>query len=255
MAVLDLFRLDDRVAFVTGAGRGLGKAIATGMAEAGARVALVDIELDVAEQAAGELKAAGHQVVALQANVAKRDEVDAAVAEAKRALGDPVNVLVNNAGVVRAAMIHKMTPEQWSEVLDVHCTGAFNCLQAVVGDMMERSFGRVISLTSSGGLAGAIGQINYGTAKAGLMGFTFSAARELARYNILANAIAPVANTRMTETVRNNPQWYQAAIDRIPLRRWAEPEEVAPAAVFLASPAANFITGHVLTVDGGQLMR
>jgi 3-oxoacyl-[acyl-carrier protein] reductase len=255
MAVLDLFRLDDRVAFVTGAGRGLGRAIATGMAEAGARVAVVDVELPVAEEVAAELTRAGHGAIALQADVSKRDQVDVAVAKAKQAFGDPVNVLVNNAGVVRAAMIRNMTPEQWDEVMAVHCTGAFNCLQAVVDDMIERKFGRIISLTSSGGLSGAIGQINYGTAKAGLMGFTFSAARELARYNILANAIAPVANTRMTETVRNNPEWYQQAIDRIPLRRWAEPEEVAPAAVFLASPAANFITGHVLTVDGGQLMR
>jgi 3-oxoacyl-[acyl-carrier protein] reductase len=255
MGVLDLFRLDGRVAFVTGAGRGLGKAIATGMAEAGARVAVVDVELDVARETAGELEKAGCKAIALQADVSKPDQVRAAVAKTKESFGDPVDVLVNNAGVVRAAMIHKMTSEQWDEVMDVHCKGAFNCLQAVVGDMMERKFGRIISLTSSGGLAGAIGQINYGTAKAGLMGFTFSAARELARYNILANAIAPVANTRMTETVRNNPEWYQAAIERIPLRRWAEPEEVAPAAVFLASPAANFITGHILTVDGGQLMR
>jgi len=255
MTVLDLFRLDGRVAFVTGAGRGIGRAIAEAMGDAGARVAVVDVDAEVATEVATKMVDRGLQAIGLACDVSKVDEVDSAVAAVTREFGLGPNVLVNNAGVVRAAMIQKMTMEQWNEVLAVHCTGAFNCLRAVLDGMKSQGFGRMISLTSSGGLAGTIGQINYGTAKAGLMGFTFSAAKELARYNILSNAIAPLANTRMTEAVRNNPEWYNKYIEAIPLRRWAEPEEVAPAAVFLASPAANFITGHILTVDGGQLMR
>jgi len=255
MTVLDQFRLDGRVAFVTGAGRGIGRAIAEAMGEAGAQVGVVDVDADVANEAATEMVGRGLKAIGVVADVSRVDQVESAVAAVTKEFGLSPNVLVNNAGVVRAAMIHKMTMEQWNEVLTVHCTGAFNCLRAVLDGMKSQGFGRMISLTSSGGLAGTIGQINYGTAKAGLMGFTFSAAKELARYNILCNAIAPVANTRMTETVRNNEDLYNKYIEAIPLRRWAEPEEIAPAAVFLASPAANFITGHILTVDGGQLMR
>ena len=255
MTVIDQFRLDDRVAFVTGGGRGLGRAIAQAMGEAGAKVGIIDIDSDVAEQAASEMKGEGLSAVGISADVTKVEDVEAAVVTVTREFGVSPNVLVNNAGIVRAAMISKMTMEQWNEVLAVHCTGAFNCLRAVLDGMKTQGFGRMITLTSSAGLAGTIGQINYGTAKGGLVGFTFSAAKELARYNILCNAIAPVANTRMTETVRNNEAWYNKYVEAIPLHRWAEPEEVAPAAVYLASPAANFITGHILPVDGGQLMR
>jgi 3-oxoacyl-[acyl-carrier protein] reductase len=147
-----------------------------------------------------------------------------------------------------------MTFEQWSSVLQVHQNGCFNCLQSVVGPMMERGRGRVINLTSSVGLMGSLGQINYGTAKAGIAGFTRCAARELARYNVLVNAIAPVANTRMTQAVKENAAMYARSMERIPLRRWAEPEEIAPTAVFLASPASAFITGQVISVDGGSFM-
>jgi 3-oxoacyl-[acyl-carrier protein] reductase len=255
MPVLDQFRLDGRVAFVTGAGRGLGRAIAEAMAEAGAQVGVVDVDADVASDAAKEMVGRGLKAVGIGADVSDAAQVEAAVAAVTKAFGLSPNVLVNNAGVVRAAMIDKMTIEQWNEVLDVHCTGAFNCLRAVLDGMKSQGFGRMITMVSSAGLVGTIGQINYGTAKGGLVGFTFSAAKELARFNILANAIAPVANTRMTETVRNNEKWYNKYIEAIPLHRWAEPEEVAPAAVFLASPASSFITGHIVTVDGGQLMR
>jgi 3-oxoacyl-[acyl-carrier protein] reductase len=252
--VLDQFRIDGRIAFVTGSGRGIGQAIVRALAEAGAAVAVADVDLEVAEETASGIRSTGGRAIAVGTDVTRRDSVDAAVATAVAELGGPVDILVNNAGAIAPAMLHKMTFEQWSSVLQVHQNGCFNCLQSVVGPMMERGRGRVINLTSSVGLMGSLGQINYGTAKAGIAGFTRCAARELARYNVLVNAIAPVANTRMTQAVKENAAMYARSMERIPLRRWAEPEEIAPTAVFLASPASAFITGQVISVDGGSFM-
>jgi 3-oxoacyl-[acyl-carrier protein] reductase len=242
--------LAGKVAIVTGAGQGIGAAVAHAYAAQGAHVAVVDWNAEGGERIAGEIRAAGGKAVAHKCDVSDRAGVDAMVAAVVSDLG-PIDVLVNNAGITRTAMLHKMTPHQWDQVLAVHLTGSFNCLQAVVGSMIERKRGWIINTVSTAGILGTIGQINYGSAKAGLIGFTKSAARELARYNILVNAVAPGAATPMTETIRTDERFKDRMIERIPLGRWAEPQELAPVFVFLASAGASYVTGQIVGADGG----
>ena len=244
-------QLAGKVAIVTGAGQGLGAAIARAYAREGALVAVVDVQPHAAEQVARELQAQGAQALGLACNVADAQQVQTMVEAVHRAWGK-VDILVNNAGITRTAMLHKMTAQQWQEVLAVHLTGGFNCLQAVVGGMMERQYGRLIFVTSAAGVLGTIGQINYSAAKAGILGMAKSAAKELARYNITSNAIAPGAATPMTETIRTDERFKEKYLDRIPLGRWAQPEEVAPVFVFFASDASSYVTGQVVAADGGM---
>lgn len=244
-------QLSGKVAIVTGAGQGLGAAIARAYAQEGALVAVVDVQHHAAEQVALELQAHGAQALALSCNVADATQVQTMVEAVHRAWGK-VDILVNNAGITRTAMLHKMTAQQWQDVLAVHLTGSFNCMQAVVGGMMERQYGRLIFVTSAAGVLGTIGQINYSAAKAGILGMAKSAAKELARYNITSNAIAPGAATPMTETIRTDERFKEKYLDRIPLGRWAQPEEVAPVFVFFASDAASYVTGQVVAADGGM---
>ena len=217
-------QLKGRTAIVTGAAQGIGHAIAR--------------RLQVAELP----------------KCTRRQDVDAMGAAARQHLG-PVDILVNNAGITRPAMLHKMEQSQWDTVLAVHLTGSFNCLQAVAPDMIERRYGRIVNVTSTAGLLGTIGQVNYSAAKAGIVGLTLSAARELARHNVTVNAIAPGAATPMTETIRTDERFRDKYLDRIPLGRWAEPAEIAPVFVFLASDAASYVTGQVLAADGGMTIR
>ncbi|PIQ52306.1 MAG: 3-oxoacyl-ACP reductase [Comamonadaceae bacterium CG12_big_fil_rev_8_21_14_0_65_59_15] len=244
-------QLKNRIAIVTGAGQGIGAAVAMAYAREGAKVAVIDMNSAAAQEVANGINAAGGTALAVACNVALRAQVDAMAAQVTQAWGR-VDILVNNAGITRTAMLHKMTQDQWQDVLAVHLSGSFNCLQAVVGGMMERRYGRIIFVTSAAGVLGTIGQINYSAAKAGVLGMTKSAAKELARYNITANAIAPGAATPMTETIRTDERFKDKYLDRIPLGRWAEPQEIAPVFLFFASDASSYVTGQIVAADGGM---
>ncbi|HKI43412.1 MAG TPA: 3-oxoacyl-ACP reductase FabG [Mycobacterium sp.] len=246
-------RLADRVAVVTGGGQGLGRAIAIRYAAEGARLAVVDINESSAQSVADEITANGGKAIAVACDVSERSAVNEAAARIAGELGT-ITVLVSNAGVTRPAMLWKMTDEQWSTVLDIHLNGAFYWLQAVVPGMQEAKKGHIIFTTSSAGINGTIGQINYASAKAALLGMTRSAARELAAYNIVVNAVAPAAATPMTENLRSNEKLNDNYLQRIPLKRWADPKEIAGTYVFLASDDADYMTGQVLAIDGGLVM-
>ncbi len=246
--------LKDKVAIITGAGQGIGAAIAQAYAQEGAKVAVIDMNGEAADSMAADIRLAGGTARGFVCNVAQRESVDKMVTAVVSEWGR-IDILVNNAGITRTAMLHKMTQEQWQQVIDVHMNGSFHCLQAVVGGMIERKYGRIINVTSTAGLLGTIGQINYSAAKAAIAGMTKSAAKELGRHGITVNAIAPGAATPMTEVIRTDERFKEKYLERIPLGRWAEPNEVAPAFVFLASDWASYITGQILAVDGGLTIR
>ena len=239
---------------VTGAGQGLGAAIARAFAADGAPVVLVDVGAEAVEAVAGEIVAAGGKALATTADV--RDE-DAVQAVADRCFGEfgPPAVWVNNAGISRPAMLHKMSFEDFSSVLAVHVHGTFLGTRVAARQMIEsQSGGVILNVTSSAGLQGTIGQINYSAAKGAITAMTKSAAKELARHGIRVNAVAPVAATPMTAKIRTDQKLQERYLANIPLGRFAEPDEVSSAFRYLASPAASYITGQVLCIDGGLYM-
>jgi 3-oxoacyl-[acyl-carrier protein] reductase len=246
-----MFRLEDRSALVTGAGGGIGAAVARAFAAAGARVLVTDIDEEAARRTAESIGGkAEHAVLDVRDPAA----AEAAVRQASGLGGGRLNVLVNNAGAIAPAMFENLTDESFRRVIEIHLIGSFVCSRAAAPLLPEDGTGRIINVTSAAGLVGTIGQANYGAAKAGIIGLTKSLAKELARRHVCVNAIAPLAATAMTETLRTNEKFAASSLARIPLGRWAEPEEIAGTFVFMASDAASYVTGQVLPVDGGMVM-
>ena len=245
-------RLKDRIALVTGSSRGVGRAIALAYATEGAKVM---VNYTSNEKAAKEVVEAiqkmGSQAVAVKADVAKKVEAEALVKATVDHFGG-IDILVNNAGFTRPAMMTKMTEQQWDEVVDLHLKGAFLCTQAAAQHMIAKNRGKIINITSVAGVVGTVGQINYSAAKGGVISMTKSMARELARYNICANVISlGIVTTDMSEKITTDEKLKEVYMNRILLKRFAEPEDVTPAFVFLASDEGNYITGQLICVDGG----
>ena len=245
--------LQGRTAIVTGAGQGIGEAVARRLSHDGARVAVVDINGTAADRVALSISEDSGTAKGFQCDVSSPSEVERCYGQIVSNLGTP-DVLVSNAGISRAAMSWKMTDEQWRTVIDVHVNGGYYWAQQVIPTMIENKWGRILVTTSAAGILGSIGQVNYSTAKAGLLGFVRSLAKELGKYNVLVNAIAPAAATPMTELIRTNTKFSDKYLEEVPLRRWAEPEEIAGIYAFLASEDASYITGQTFAVDGGRTM-
>lgn len=248
-------KLEGRVAVVTGGGRGIGRAICLGYAEEGADVIVNYATRDQpALEVVERIKGLGRNAVAVKGNVALKADADRIVQTAIDHFGK-IDILVNNAGATRPAMLHKMTEDQWDEVVDIHLKGPFLCIQAAAKFMMEKKYGRIINVTSVAGLVGTKGQINYSAAKGGILSLTKSAARELAGFGITVNVISlGIVSTEMTEKIRTDPKLQEIYMGRILLGRFAEPEEVVPAFIFFASEDSRYITAQLLCVDGGYGM-
>ncbi|CAN5739429.1 3-oxoacyl-[acyl-carrier-protein] reductase [soil metagenome] len=245
--------LTDKVAIITGASRGIGKAAAMALAQAGAKVVVnYARSSDAADAVVAAISEAGGEAIALQADVSKADQVDAMVKATMDKFGR-IDVLVNNAGITRDTLLLRMKPEDWQAVIDLNLTGVFLCTRAVSKIMLKQRSGRIINISSVAGLMGNPGQANYSAAKAGVIGFTKTIAKELAPRGITANAVAPgFIATDMTEDLKNTEE----ILKYIPLGRYGQPEEVAGLIRFLAAdPAAAYITGQVMNVDGGMVMQ
>jgi len=245
-------RLEGKAAVVTGGGRGIGRAVCLAFAREGADVV---VNFASKEQPAQEVVAMiekmGRRAITVKGNVAVKSDAEMIIKTCVDQFGK-IDILVNNAGATRPSMLYKMTEEQWAEIIDIHLKGPFLCIQAASKYMMEQKYGKIINVTSAAGISGTKGQINYSSAKGGIIALTKSAARELAGYGITVNVVSPgYVSTEMTEKIRTDPKLREIYMGRILLGRFAEPEEVAPTFVFLASDEANYITGQLICVDGG----
>jgi 3-oxoacyl-[acyl-carrier protein] reductase len=245
-------KLAGKVAIVTGAAQGIGKAVAMLLARNGADIVVSDINLEKAEETAREIESIGVKAMALKVNVASLDVVE----QMTRAILDKfgkIDILVNNAGITRDKLILRMTEEDWDAVLDVNLKGTFHCTKTVVRHMAKQRSGKIVSIASVVGEMGNAGQVNYAASKAGVIGLTKTIAREFAQRGINVNAIAPgYIETPMTEGL---PEKVKEELKRlIPMERLGKPEDIAEAVLFLVSEESNYITGHVLKVNGGIYM-
>ena len=256
-------RLQDKACIVTGAGRGIGRAIALAFADQGARVVVNDADQAAAEAVVKEIAEVGGTAVPEASPIGTMDAAEAVLGAALEAFG-AVDVLVNNAGILRDRMTHKMSEDEFDQVIRVHLKGTWACGRAAIqhwrplakeetGTGSERHR-KIINVTSASGLMGSVGQSNYAAAKMGIVGLTKTWAKELGALRINVNAIAPAALTAMTEPLLEDPDAAEWRLARFALGRYGAPEEIAPAFVFFASDEANYITGQVLCVDGGLVI-
>jgi len=245
--------VEGKVALVTGASRGIGRSIAIALGQKGVKVAVNYAGNEGrAQEVVDVIKAAGSEAFAVQCDVADADAVQDTVTQVITTFGS-IDILVNNAGITKDNLIMRMKEEDWDEVINTNLKGVFNTTKAVTRPMMKQKQGKIINITSSGGIIGNAGQANYVAAKAGVIGLTKTTARELASRNITANAIAPgYIATEMTESL---PEDVKASIlSQITLARFGDPDDIAKVALFLASDASDYMTGQIICVDGGMVM-
>lgn len=246
--------LENQVALVTGASQGIGRAIALALARAGARIAVnyYPNQIDKASQVVDEIKSLGRECIMVGADVSNKVDVEAMIAQVMEHFGS-LDILVNNAGITRDQLLLRMRDEDWHSVLNTNLTGVFYCSRAALKPMLKNKRGRIINIASVVGLTGNAGQANYAAAKAGVIGFTKSLAREVASRGITVNAIAPgYIETELTGKISD--QAKEGFLKSIPLGRPGRPEDVAAAVVFLASHCADYITGQTINVDGGMVL-
>lgn len=248
-------RFAGRVAFVTGGSRGIGKGIAELFAEEGAKVAIIDLNEEALSETANEFREKGYEVYTKVANVVDAEQVEAVAKEIHDTFGS-IDILINNAGVIRDNLLFKMTDSDWQTVMDVHLKGSFNAARAVQKYMVEQKYGRIINISSTSAL-GNRGQANYAAAKAGLQGFTKTLAIELGRYGITANSVAPgFIETDMTKATAERigipfEKLIEASVSQIPVGRSGKPADIANAVAFFADEKSSFVNGQVIYVAGG----
>jgi 3-oxoacyl-[acyl-carrier protein] reductase len=244
--------MDKRTAFITGASRGIGRACAIALANAGVRVVVAARNKEKLEEAAAEVRAAGTEAFVVEIDLGSAESIKAAFATASKEFGR-IDILVNNAAITRDGLALRMKPDDWEAVLRTNLTGSFLCIQQVLQGMMRERWGRIINISSVVAECGNAGQANYVASKAGLIGLTKSLAQEMASRNVTVNAVAPgFIDTDMTAVLP--AELKENLLSRIPLKRLGRPEDVAAAVRFLASDDAGYITGHVLDVNGGMYM-
>jgi len=245
-------RLEGKVALITGGARGIGQAIGMAFAKEGSEIVVADVNLEIAQKTASEIEALGRKALALDMDVTNYEKVEEGINKILDKFGK-VDILVNNAGITKDNLLLRMSQAEWDAVINVNLKGTFNCIRAVCRPMVKQRSGRIISIASIIGLMGNPGQANYAASKAGIIALTKTVAKELASRNINANAVAPgFIQTEMTAKLPE--ELKKKMLEAIPLGKLGTPQDIAQVCLFLASEESSYITGQVITVDGGMVM-